>query len=169
MSQSWKNLLSSSLGGHQTKLAISIISSWNCSPDFELTSKKYGNYIVCVTSSCPTLCDPMDWSPPGSSVHGILQARLLEWVAIPFCRGSSWPRDRTWDSCTAGRFFTHWATREVQKWYWPLWTTFHQTSSWSTKSGGVWGTKIIPRSTISYFYFNSLNKCILTHKWATSH
>ena len=48
---------------------------------------------MCVKSlqSCPTLCDPMDCSPPGSSVHGILQARLLEWVAIPFCRGSSPP------------------------------------------------------------------------------
>ena len=43
--------------------------------------------------SCPTLCDPMDYSPPGSSVLGILQARILEWVAIPFCRGSSQPRD----------------------------------------------------------------------------
>ena len=43
---------------------------------------------------CPTLCDPMDCSPPGSSVHEILQARILEWVAIPFCRGSSQPRDQ---------------------------------------------------------------------------
>ena len=44
---------------------------------------------------CPTLCNPMDCSPPGSSVHEILQARILEWVAIPFCRGSSQPRDQT--------------------------------------------------------------------------
>ena len=49
---------------------------------------------VLVTQSCPTLCDPMDWRPPGSSVHGILQARILEWVAIPFSRGSSWPRNQ---------------------------------------------------------------------------
>ena len=59
--------------------------------------------------SCLTLCDPMDCSPPGSSVHGILQARTLEWVAIPFSRGSSQPRDRTqisFSSCTASRFFT---------------------------------------------------------------
>jgi len=48
-----------------------------------------------VTQSCLTLCDPMDSSPPGSSVHGILQARILEWAAIPFSRGSSQPRDRT--------------------------------------------------------------------------
>ena len=52
----------------------------------------------------------MDSSPPGSSVQGILQARILEWVAIPFSRGSSWPRDWTQVSCTAGRFFTIWAT-----------------------------------------------------------
>ena len=46
-------------------------------------------------SSCPTLCDCMDSSPPGSSIHGILLIRILEWAAIPFSRGSSWPRDRT--------------------------------------------------------------------------
>ena len=50
---------------------------------------------------------------PGSSVHGISQARILEWVVIPFSRGSSWPRDRTWVSYFAGRFFTPWATREA--------------------------------------------------------
>ena len=49
-------------------------------------------------------CDPMDCSPPGSSVHGILQARTLEWVAIPFSRGSFQPRKRTLVSCTAGRW-----------------------------------------------------------------
>ena len=49
------------------------------------------HYILCVlvTQLCPTLCDPMDGSPPGSSVHGILQARILEWATIPFSRGSS--------------------------------------------------------------------------------
>ena len=51
---------------------------------------------VLVAQSCLTLCDPMDCIPPGSSVHGILQARILEWVAIPFSRASSQPRDRTW-------------------------------------------------------------------------
>ena len=48
-----------------------------------------------VAQLCPTLCDPMDYSPPGSSIHGIFQASVLEWVAISFSRGSSWPRDRT--------------------------------------------------------------------------
>ena len=66
-----------------------------------------------VTQSCPTLCDPKDCSLPGSSICGILQARILEWVAISFSRGSSQPRDRTRLSCIAGRRFTIWATREA--------------------------------------------------------
>ena len=59
-----------------------------------------------VTLLCLTLYDPMDCSPPGSSVHGILQARILEWVATSFSRGPSRPRDQTQVSCIAGRFFT---------------------------------------------------------------
>ena len=55
----------------------------------------------------------MDCSPPGSSVHGIFQVRILEWFAIPFFRRASWPRYRTQVSCIAGRFFTVWATRGV--------------------------------------------------------
>ena len=58
---------------------------------------------------CLTLCDPMDCSPPGFSVHGILQARILEWVAVPSIRWSSWPRDQTQVSCIScitGGFFT---------------------------------------------------------------
>ena len=66
-----------------------------------------------VAHSYPTLCHPMDSSPPGSSVHRILQARILEWIAIPFSRGPSWPRDGTQVSCIAGGFFTGWATREA--------------------------------------------------------
>ena len=65
-----------------------------------------------VTQSCPTLCDPVDCSPPGSSVHGILQARVLQWVAISFSRGSSQPRDQTQVSDIAGRVFIIWAARE---------------------------------------------------------
>ena len=53
----------------------------------------------------------MDCSPLGSSVHGFLQVRILEWVPIPFSRGSSWPKDWTWVSCIAGKFFTIWAIR----------------------------------------------------------
>ena len=63
---------------------------------------------VKVAQSCLTLCNPMDYT-----VHGVLQARILEWVAIPFSRGSSQSRDRTQLSCIAGGFFTSWATREV--------------------------------------------------------
>ena len=66
-----------------------------------------------VTQSCLTLCKSTDCTTPGSSVHEIFQARILEWVAIPFSRESSRPKVQTWDSRTAGRFFTIWATREA--------------------------------------------------------
>ena len=62
---------------------------------------------------CPTLRSPTDRSPPGSCIHGILQARKLEWVAISSSRGSSLPLDWAWVSCIASRFFTLWATREA--------------------------------------------------------
>ena len=61
---------------------------------------------VKVAQCCPTLCDPMDRSLPGSSAHEILQARILEWIAVLFFKGSCQPRDRTRVSCIAGRFFT---------------------------------------------------------------
>ena len=66
-----------------------------------------------VAQSCLTLCDPMDCSLPGSSVHGIFQAIVPEWIAISFCRGLSQPRDPTWVSCIVDRCFTVWATREM--------------------------------------------------------
>ena len=74
------------------------------------TSYKW-NHMVCtiLCLSCLPLCNPMDCSPWDSSVHGILQARILEWVAIPFSRGSSQPKNWTQVSCIAGRFFTVWA------------------------------------------------------------
>ena len=65
---------------------------------------------VKVTKSCPILCDPTDFT-----VHRILQARILEWIAVPFTRGSFQPRDRTQVSGTAGRYFTSGAIREAQK------------------------------------------------------
>ena len=65
--------------------------------------------VVLAAQWCLTFCDPMDWSLPGSPVHEILQARILEGVAIPFSRGSSRPRDWTQVSCIASRFFTIWA------------------------------------------------------------
>ena len=67
---------------------------------FQCHSPKMFQFYVCeVTQLCLTLCDPVDCSPPGSSVHGILQARILEWVAISFSRGSSRPRDQTCVFC----------------------------------------------------------------------
>ena len=74
--------------------------------------KKQWKVKAKVAHLCPTLCDPMDYT-----VHGILQARILEWVAFPFSRGSSQPRDQTQVSHIAGGFFTSWATREAQE-YW---------------------------------------------------
>ena len=70
--------------------------------------------VLCLlTQLCPTLCNPMDYSLPGSSVHGILQARILEWTAMSSSRGSSQPRDRTQVSRLIGGFFTRRATREA--------------------------------------------------------
>ena len=72
----------------------------------------YSMFSVKISQSRPTLCNPMGWM-----VHGVLQARILEWVAFPYSRGSSQPRDQTQVSHIAGRFFTSWATREAQE-YW---------------------------------------------------
>ena len=76
-----------------------------------------------VAQSCPTLCSPMDCSLPGSSVHGIFQARVLEWVAISFSRGSSRPRDWTQVFSIADRRFTVWTT----------YLTFHKKNIWSSR------------------------------------
>ena len=75
----------------------------------------------------------MDASPPGSSVYGVLQARILEWVAIPLSRGSSSPRDQTRVSCIAGRFSTVWAIREAQIRYYFL-PTFVLIKSYSSEN-----------------------------------
>ena len=61
-----------------------------------------------VVSNC---CDPMDCSPPSSSVRGVSQARILEWITTSSSRGSSWPKGQNWVSCIAGRLFTDWTTR----------------------------------------------------------
>ena len=82
--------------------------------DAQVSQQCYGLPCVClVTQSCPTLWDPMDCSPPGSSIRGIFQARVLEWVAMPSSRGSYKPRDQTQVSCIAGGSFTSQATREA--------------------------------------------------------
>ena len=72
-------------------------------------------WLACVLSLqlCLNLCNSMDYSPPGSSAHGIIQAGILKWVAISFSRGSSWPRDRTQVSHIADKSFTDWASRQA--------------------------------------------------------
>ena len=98
-------------------MALHHVSPWPL-PDCPVISPRYidltaiGTLKVKVAQSCLTLCNHMDYT-----VHGILQARILAWVAFPFSRGSSQPRDRTQISHIAGRFFTSSATREAQE-YW---------------------------------------------------
>ena len=83
--------------------------------------KKLKIELPCVhAQSCLTLCNPMNCSLPGSSVHGFLQANILEWVAVAFSRGSSQPKNQTHFSCIsciAGGFFTKWATWETQNYH----------------------------------------------------
>ena len=94
-------------------LFFQILSPYRLSQNIEHSSLCYkvGPYQLfhtwycLVAKSCMTLCNPMNDSPPGSSVHGISQARILQWVAISPFRGSSQPKDWTRVSCTAGRFF----------------------------------------------------------------
>ena len=89
---------------------VSSIAGRPVEPKWKPIKATFGKNIFCMHTkslqSCQTLCDPVDCSLLGLSVHGILQARTLEWVAVPFSRGSSRLRDQTWVSCTAGRFFT---------------------------------------------------------------
>ena len=80
-------------------------------------SKYQKHFDVKVIQPCTTLCSPMDCSLPGSSLRGILQASIPEWLALSSSKGSSQPRDRTQVFCIAGGFFTIWATREAQE-YW---------------------------------------------------
>ena len=98
---------------------------------------------VLVAQSCPTLCYSMDCSPPGSSVHGILQARILEWVAITFSRGSSWPRDWTQASCIAGRFFTSEPPGEISSQHHTQWGE-KNLKAFSLKSGRRQGHPLSP-------------------------
>ena len=97
-------------------ISSSYLTLWNTKNEWFLhIYSLYLNYLLggLVTKSCSTLCHPLDCSPPGSSVHRIFQARMLEWVAISVSRGSSQPRDWNWVSWTAGRFFSNWATWEA--------------------------------------------------------
>ena len=115
---------------------------------------------VLVTQSCLTLCDPTDCSPPGSSVHGILQARILEWMAISFSRGSYWPRDWTRVSCIAGRLFTVWATREaLRSWAEPENSWLYTNSQiYSTATDGASGKEPIYQCWRQGFHWTQLKQ-----------
>ena len=112
-------------------------------------------YCCLVAESCPTPCDPMDCSCPGYPVHGISQARMLEWVAISFSRGSSWPRDWIHISWAGRQILYHSATREAALLCVVLVQCWPQGTSWSfiiVKSGrGSWckvpGTTALIHST----------------------
>ena len=104
-----------------------------CIPGINLTWSWCACMHAQLLQSCPTFCDCMDYSLPGSSVHRILQARILEWVAMPSSGGSSYPRDQTCVSfsyCTAGGFFT--AEPPGRPWSWCMvflmcsWILFHR-------------------------------------------
>ena len=92
-----------------------------------------------VTKLCLTLCDPMDCSLPGSSVCGILQTRISEWVAIPFSRGSFQPRDKIQVSCIASRLFTIRAIRVAQV-TWSCLTIYNPMLN-TVELRGVWGNQ----------------------------
>ena len=94
-------------------LTMKTWKNWNAHPTTSFIREAVYRERVCkcaqLLQSGPTLCNSMDYSPPGSFAHGILQARILEWVAVPSSRGSSRPRDWTWVSCVsciAGSFLT---------------------------------------------------------------
>ena len=103
---------------------------------------------------CLTLYDPMDYSPPGSSVHGILQARILEWVAMPSSRESSWPRDRncvSCNSCNAGGFFTveppgnpPWLCERTEHSWDPDWVCHRASlvSQWVKSLPAMWESRV---------------------------
>ena len=125
----FSNWTSSGLGGSILSLELPQFLQWTCRTSHcpYLSRCFHTTYGPCwafstwrkvkvkVAQSCLTLCDPMDYT-----VHGTLQARILEWVAFPFSRGSTQPRGWTQVSDIAGRFFTCWATREAQQ-YWSGW------------------------------------------------
>ena len=96
--------------GHGTtdwfQIGNGVCQGWMLLPSsFNIYAERWGE----VAQSCPTLCDPVDCNLLSFSIHGILQARILQWIAISFSRGSSWPRDRTWVSHIGGRCFNLWA------------------------------------------------------------
>ena len=104
--------------------------------------------IYCpITESCSTLCEPMDCSLPGSTTHGIFQARILEWVAIFFSRGSSQSRDWTQVSCTAGTLYPLSHQGSLNLFHFLFWTVFSADRFWTPWShlekGSVQGSGVV--------------------------
>ena len=106
-----KYLGSVDAGHHKTPFSKTEVFKRSPGPAAAVSPENF--MCMLVAQSCPTLFNPMDCSLLGSSVHGILQARILQWVAILFSRGASQPKDWNCISCIAGGFFTIWATREA--------------------------------------------------------
>ena len=104
-------LRTQNLGSVSTLGQMTVFKARSRSPASLITRQ---TMVSLVKVSCLTLCDPMDCNPPGSSVHGILQARKLGWAAIPFSKESFQPRDWTQVPCIASGLFTVWATRDTQ-------------------------------------------------------
>ena len=131
------------------KTLIQVLSFWDNQRHCENKMK------LKVLVSQSTLWDPMNCRPPGSSVHGILQARTLEWVVIPFSGGSSQPRDWTQVSCIEGRFFTIWAIKEAQLWkrsvsnFWLPWNHY-----WDMENCLL--AKICGPRVFGYFFISSV-------------
>ena len=118
----WAGDLTSDVAGHPTLTSLKLLPCPSWSLGETLPPRRGRKEIVSsisksvfVAQSFLTLCNPMDCSPSGSSVDGILQARILEWVAMPSSRGSSQLREPTEAFRIAGRFFTIWATKEDQE------------------------------------------------------
>ena len=105
------------LGFPYKRYHVFLLSVWLGSFSMTLSRSFHGAAGMCVWAkslqSCLTLCDAMDCSPPGSSVHGISQARILKWIVFCPFRGSFWPRNRTWGSCIGRWILYHWATQEA--------------------------------------------------------
>ena len=105
-----------------------------------------------IAQLCPTLCNPLDCSPSGSSVHAIFQARILEWIAISSSRGSSRPRDlahTSCGSCTGGGFFTCWAIREAQE----ITYSIYLSLTYFTKHGGGGGCGLVSKANLTLYDF----------------
>ena len=111
----WYSLYSSAIWQY----LMTFFTCIRVNPGIRLLGNSPPNTITCTCAcpaarSSPTLCNPMDYRPPASSVPVIFQTRILEWVAISYSSRSSWPRDRTWVSCIGRRILYHWATWEAQ-------------------------------------------------------